>query len=101
MLLCDPPRPVAVQIKRGYHILPPTMWAVAELVARAAQDIEVDQLPSCGVHQFLIPMLGQVVDKRGLLDQLCQEQGKTLLTVLLSSVKQREVNLAIADGSVA
>jgi hypothetical protein len=101
VLLCDPPKPVAVQIKRGYHLLPPNLWVVAELVARVAQDIEVDQLPSCSIHQFLILLLGQVVGRRGILDQLCQEQGSALLTVLLKNAKQREANLAIGDGSVA
>ena len=101
VLLCDPPRPVAVQTKPGYRLVPPALWAVAEVVARAAQDLEIDQLPCCSIHQFLILLLSQVVSKRGLLEQLGYEQGSDVLTVLLRSTNQREPNLAIVDGSVA
>ena len=70
VLLCDPPRPVAVQTRRGYHLLPETLWSVAEVVARAAQDLEVEQVPSCSIYRFLLQLLGQAVVKRGVLQEL-------------------------------
>ena len=100
VLLCDPPRPVAVQTRRGYHLLPETLWSVAELVARAAQDLEVEQVPSCSIYRFLVQLLNRAVAKRGVLHELCNVQGKELLTVLLTSVKQKECQmLAIKDST--
>ena len=109
--LCKPPRPVAVRTKHGYCLLPQTLWATGEVVARASQGLELELLPSYTIYQFLVQLLDQAVSKRGLLNQLCHEKGEAFLTVLLTSKNSKQATLlaiedsagkamAIADGAV-
>jgi len=99
VLVCDPPRPVAVRVKQNYHILPESLWGVAEVVARACQNVEVEALPACGIYQFLAQLLAKVVDTTGVLKQPGDMQGEVIMALLLPKRQQRPKLLALTDAA--
>ena len=101
VLLCTPPRPVVVRVPQGYRILPPSLWGVAEFIASVSQNLDVEEMPACGIYQFLGQLLAQVIASTGILKEACEVQGEGLLTLLLT--KRRQANhkqLAISDGKM-
>ena len=101
VLVCDPPRPVAVRVKQNYHILPESLWGVAELVARACQNVEVESMPACGIYQFLMQLLAKVVVTTGVLRQPCDMGGEVMLTLLLPKRHQEQPKLLALTDVVA
>jgi hypothetical protein len=100
VLACDPPRPVAVRVKQNYHILPQSLWSVAEFVARACQNVEVESMPACGIYQCLIQLLAKVVDATSVLKEPCDLRGEVMLTLLLPKRRQeRPKLLALTDAA--
>ena len=101
VLLCKPSRPAVVCVNQCYKSLPIGLRSVAEFVVRAAQSVEIEQPPPCGIYQFLAHLLAQVIDSTGILEQVHQEQGGEVLALIL--VKGQPLipkPLAIADGMV-
>jgi hypothetical protein len=80
--LCDPPRPVAARVKQGYKLLPSSLWGVAELVARAAQGLDINPIQPCSTTQFLAALLAQVIVARGVL--AFDVVGEGVLSLLIS-----------------
>jgi hypothetical protein len=102
VLLCDPPRPVAVRVKHSYRLLPSNIWGVAEFVARTSQDLDVDQMPACVIFKFLTQLLAKVIDSSCVLKQTSELQGEGLLSLLLTKKVQEKANLlAITDITLA
>ena len=99
VLLCEPPRPVAARVKQGYKLLPPSLWSVAEFVARAGQTIEAEEVAAGNVFQCLVEMLTQIVDHSSILSQTSDLRGEGILMLLLTKGQERSVKrLAITDG---
>jgi hypothetical protein len=94
ILLCKPPRPAAVRVKQGYKRLPPQLWAVAEFLASAAQTLEIEQIPACGMYQFFFLLLGQILQTTGVLSQSSYPYGDTILGLILRRNSVQSSNLA-------
>ena len=101
VLACDPPRPVAARVKENYHILPESLWGVAELVARACQNVELEEMPACGIYQFLMQLLAKVVDATGVLKEPCDLRGEVMLALLLPKRQQEQPKLLALTDVVA
>jgi hypothetical protein len=84
MLLCNPPRPVAVRVKQGFRGLPQQFWSVAEFCALASQNVDVEAVPARSVQQFFMHLLVQVLERTGVLRRVPALQGGDVLTLLLS-----------------
>ena len=101
VLLCEPSRPAVVCANQCYKSLPIGLRGVAEFVARAAQTVEIEQPPPCGIYQFLVELLAQVIDSTGILGQVRQEQGGEVLALMLTKGQPLiPKQLALADGMV-
>jgi hypothetical protein len=62
VLMCAPPRPVAVRDYVRWTALPPQLWPAAEFVVRAAQGVDVEETPACDVGTCLALLLAQVLE---------------------------------------
>lgn len=97
VIINDLPRAVAVETKKGLWQLPCDLWPCAEIAVRAAQDSEIEEMPGCTIHQFIIQVISQAIAKHHILEQLDDKQGGQVLSVLL-----RKSNLlALEDADKA
>jgi hypothetical protein len=101
VFLCEPSKPAVVCVNQCYKSLPIGLRGVAELVARAAQTLEIEQPAPCGIYQFLVELLAQVIDSTGVLQQAREERcGEVLAFMLTKRQPLIPKLLAIADGTV-
>ena len=84
-LQSEPPKPAIVRIRSGYWLLPRKLWGVAELAARAAQDLEIDEIPRCRAEAFLTHILTQAITARGVLTKDDGNDGVLSLLVACKS----------------
>ena len=88
-------------VNQCYKSVPIGLRGVAEFVARVAQTVEIEQSPPCGIYQFLMHVLAQVIDSTGILEQVRQEQGGEVLALMLTKGQPLiPKQLALADGMV-
>ena len=74
---------------------------VAEVVARACQNLDIEAWPACGIHQFLTQLLAKVIDTVNILKQPCDLQGEGMLSFLLAKGSPGNENLLALEDGVA
>ena len=87
LLLCPPPRPVAVKIAAGHRKLPEDLWPVGELIVRALQGADVYTATACQIGAFLTQLLRQAIAQAGVLETNPCLDGREILSVLTARAK--------------
>ena len=87
LLLCPPPRPVAVKIAAGHRKLPEDLWPVGELIVRALQGADVYTATACQIGAFLTQLLRQAIVQAGVLETNPCLDGREILSVLTARAK--------------
>ena len=90
VLLCPPPRPVAVKIGQGYRKLPKDLWPMGELAARALQGAEPCEMEACQIGAFLAQLLCQAILDAGILEASPCLDGRSLLSLLMTKVERAD-----------